>query len=120
MIPEDAEAGTYLVSVNAYFDENILTDSEDVVLEILSCEEDDDTTIVITDPEDGDDVTTIDPEPVDPENVEEETSTEESESVLSDLFSEKTLLYDILLVLANIALIVIIAGLVYRFFIKRD
>lgn len=117
-IPDNVKPGTYFITINSYFDEDILSDTTDVGLEILPCEEAEPEPTV---PEEDE----IVPEPVEPTTPEPEEEEEEQEPPITggateDVVEQKTSpLYTTLLVLANIGLIVVIVGLGIRLF-KRD
>ncbi|MFP4111532.1 MAG: hypothetical protein ACLFUO_00890 [Candidatus Woesearchaeota archaeon] len=123
-VPEDADEGTYYLSVNAYFDNNILSDTLDIPLVFEGCEpeededdeEDNDTT---TPPVDEDEVV---PDPVDvfppTDDTDDEDAPEEDEDVKDETPPVTGIvtglrgspLYTSLLILANVLLVVLIVG----------
>jgi hypothetical protein len=120
-IPEDATPGTYFVTVSAFFDENILSDSDDLTLEIMECPkevEEENKTPVISTPDET--VIEIKPETTSPEKVETNDETKQEETTQTSELNQKNMLYNSLLILGNVALLVIIAGLVFKFFIRKN
>lgn len=117
-VPEDAEAGTYYLTVETKFSNGRITSQrEEIKLVVEECQEETE-----EETQQENDSNEIVPDPVEQEPTTQEPTQEEQEDDTQETVEEDTMsqspFYTSLLVLANIGLLVVIVGLGMKLFRK--